>query len=70
MCNDIKENRNFQQYFMDFVVTLQKWLIDEGHSILAERRLIIEKHTKSYRGRIFNTAGDAFRLTSLSSRSC
>ncbi len=36
---------------------------DEGTlKLLAERRLIIEKHTKSHGGRIFNTAGDAFMI--------
>ena len=36
---------------------------DEGTlGLLAERRVIIERHTKSYGGRIFNTAGDAFMI--------
>ena len=45
-------------------VTLQKWLMmmKEHLKLLAERRLIIEKNTKSHGGRIFNTAGDAFMI--------
>ena len=36
---------------------------DEGTlKLLAERRLVIEKHTKSYWDRIFNRAGDAFMI--------
>ena len=60
-----KENRKLSTILAMDVVGYSSKMADDDEGtlqLLAERRLIIEKHTKSYRGRIFNTAGDAFMI--------
>ena len=60
-----KENRKLSAILaMDVVGYFSKMADDDEGTLklLAERRLIIEKHTKSHGGRIFNTAGDAFMI--------
>ncbi len=61
-----KENRKLSTILaMDVVGYSSKMADDDDEGtlkLLAERRLIIEKHTKNHGGRIFNTAGDAFMI--------
>ena len=60
-----KENRKLSTILAMDVVGYSSKMADDDEGtlqLLAERRLIIEKHTKSYGGRIFNTAGDAFMI--------
>ena len=60
-----KENRKLSTILAMDVVGYSSKMADDDEGtlkLLAERRLIIEKHTKSHGGRIFNTAGDAFMI--------
>jgi len=60
-----KENRKLSTILaMDVVSYSSKMAEDDVGTLklLAERRIVIEKHTKSHGGRIFNTAGDAFMI--------
>ena len=54
-----KENRKLSTILAMDVVGYSSKMADDDEGtlkLLAERRLIIEKHTKSHGGRIFNTA--------------
>ena len=60
-----KENRKLSTILAMDVVGYSSKMADDDEGtlkLLAERRLIIEKNTKNYGGRIFNTAGDAFMI--------
>ena len=60
-----KENRKLSTILaMDVVSYSSKMAEDDVGTLklLAERRIVIEKYTKSHGGRIFNTAGDAFMI--------
>ena len=60
-----KENRKLSTILaMDVVSYSSKMAEDDVGTLklLAERRILIEKYTKSHGGRIFNTAGDAFMI--------